>query len=64
MVVKSKPVQSEKPTIQAVPATAPEHDVRSMLPREGLLEYWYPALEDKKVKNKPIGLKIAGSSKK
>ena len=35
-------------------------DMRSLIPALGLIEYWYPALEDKKVRNKPVGLKICG----
>ena len=35
-------------------------DVRSLIPPLGLREYWYPAIEDKKVKNKPVGLKLLG----
>ena len=33
-------------------------DVRKLAPATGLLEYWYPAIEDRKVGNKPVGLKI------
>ncbi len=35
-------------------------DMRQLIPPLGLKEYWYPALEDKAVKNKPVGLKICG----
>jgi phenylpropionate dioxygenase-like ring-hydroxylating dioxygenase large terminal subunit len=35
-------------------------DIRGLIPPLGLTEYWYPALEDKKVKCKPIGLKMLG----
>ena len=35
-------------------------DMRALIPNLGLIEYWYPALEDKKVKNKPVGVKICG----
>ena len=33
-------------------------DMRQLIPPLGLKEYWYPALEDKKIRNKPVGLKI------
>ncbi|MDA1215977.1 MAG: aromatic ring-hydroxylating dioxygenase subunit alpha [Chloroflexi bacterium] len=39
---------------------APVKDVRSLIPPLGLREYWYPAVEAKKVKNKPVGLKLLG----
>jgi phenylpropionate dioxygenase-like ring-hydroxylating dioxygenase large terminal subunit len=35
-------------------------DVRQLAAPLGLKEYWYPALEDKKVKKKPVGLKLLG----
>ena len=35
-------------------------DMRALIPNLGLIEYWYPALEDKKVKNNPVGVKICG----
>ena len=35
-------------------------DRRELIPVLGLKEYWYPALLDKKVRNKPIGLKMLG----
>ncbi len=35
-------------------------DVRALIPKLGLREYWYPALEDNKVKNKPVGMKMLG----
>jgi phenylpropionate dioxygenase-like ring-hydroxylating dioxygenase large terminal subunit len=34
--------------------------MRQWIPPLGLKEYWYPALEDKKVKGKPVGLTICG----
>ena len=37
------------------------NDIRSRIPPLGLREYWYPALEDNKVKNKPVGLKMLGT---
>ena len=40
--------------------TAPQ-DIRALLPPLGLPEYWYPALEDKKVRSKPVGLKLLGT---
>ena len=33
-------------------------DVRKLAPATGLLEYWYPAIEDRKVNGKPVGLKV------
>ena len=35
-------------------------DIRALIPPLGLREYWYPALEAKKVRNKPVGLKLLG----
>jgi phenylpropionate dioxygenase-like ring-hydroxylating dioxygenase large terminal subunit len=36
-------------------------DRRSLIPAEGLLEYWYPAMPNKEVgKKKPVALKILG----
>ena len=35
-------------------------DIRALIPQLGLTEYWYPALEAKKVRNKPVGLKLLG----
>ena len=35
-------------------------DRRRLIPELGLTEYWYPALEDKKVRNKPVGFKVCG----
>src|SRR5437773_91871 len=35
-------------------------DIRELIPALGLREYWYPALEDRKVKGKPVGVKICG----
>src|SRR5438046_3274934 len=35
-------------------------DIRQLIPALGLKEYWYPALEAKAVKGKPVGLKICG----
>ena len=45
---------------EAIEQAAPEagKDRRQLIPELGLKEYWYPAIEDKKVKNKPIGLMI------
>ena len=36
----------------------PRPDVRQLAPATGLREYWYPVIEDRKVGNKPVGLKI------
>ena len=35
-------------------------DIRALVPPLGLREYWFPALEAKKVRNKPVGLKLLG----
>jgi nitrite reductase/ring-hydroxylating ferredoxin subunit len=35
-------------------------DIRRLVAPLGLREYWYPSIEDKKVKNKPVGLKFLG----
>ncbi len=35
-------------------------DIRALIPPLGLKEYWYPVLEDKKVKRRPVGLTICG----
>ena len=35
-------------------------DIRRLAAPLGLREYWYPAIEDRKVKNKPVGLKLLG----
>ena len=35
-------------------------DIRALIPPLGLKEYWYPVLEDKKVKSRPVGLTICG----
>ncbi len=44
------------------PRQAPSiQDIRTLLPPQGLPEYWYPALEDKQVKSKPVGLKMLGT---
>ena len=54
MVVESKTTSVKTPDTQTV------SDVRTLIPAMGLQEYWYPAIEDRKVKNKPIGLKFLG----
>ena len=44
------------------PRQAPSiQDIRTLLPPQGLPEYWYPAMEDKQVKSKPVGLKMLGT---
>ena len=35
-----------------------ERDVRRFIPPAGLKEYWYPAIEARKVGKKPVGMKI------
>src|SRR5436309_15549138 len=42
-----------------LPSVSPS-DIRQLIPALGLREYWYPALEARKVKNKPVGVKICG----
>ena len=55
MVVETR----EPGTIQTVHhERGPRPDVRQLAPATGLREYWYPVIEDRKVGNKPIGLKI------
>ncbi len=49
----------EPSTVQTVYRERTAHlDVRHLAPATGLLEYWYPAIEDRQVGNKPVGLKI------
>ena len=49
----------EPSTVQTVyRERATRLDVRELAPPTGLLEYWYPAIEDQKVNGKPVGLKI------
>jgi phenylpropionate dioxygenase-like ring-hydroxylating dioxygenase large terminal subunit len=45
---------------QSAEATPAIRDRRNYSPAVGLKEYWYPALRDKEVKGKPVGLKIVG----
>jgi len=35
-------------------------DIRDQIPAAGLTEYWYPALKEKAVGTKPVGLKLLG----
>ena len=56
---------TERPTInggRTGRATTPSArvDVREYAPEFGLKEYWYPAIEDRKVGKKPVGMKICG----
>ena len=37
-----------------------QRDVRALIPELGLTEYWYPALEARRVRRKPVGLKLLG----
>jgi len=37
-----------------------KNDRRELIPELGLTEYWYPAIADAKVKNKPVGLVMLG----
>ena len=59
----------DKTTAQTVDATGTTdsprqalatQDIRSLIPPLGLKEYWYPALEAKKIRRKPVGLKMLG----
>ncbi|HEY3115758.1 MAG TPA: Rieske 2Fe-2S domain-containing protein [Chloroflexota bacterium] len=62
--IEDKPTTVEQDVAApAAPAKRPSvspSDIRQLIPALGLREYWYPALEDKKVKNKPVGVKICG----
>ena len=53
------PTSTTAPPSGPLPNAAPG-DLRQLIPPLGLREYWYPALEARKVKNKPVGLKICG----
>ena len=53
------PIDESSATRRPRPMSA--SDMRALIPDLGLIEYWYPALEDKKVKNKPVGVKICGT---
>ena len=56
---ETNPVAAQVP-VHAATRPGTSKDVRSLIPPLGLREYWYPAIEDKKVKNKPVGLKLLG----
>ena len=43
-----------------LPADLSRADLRQLISETGLKEYWYPALEDRNVGKKPVGLKICG----
>ena len=64
--IEEVPAKAEAPNHRVSPPTAPPKrnvspsDIRQLIPPLGLQEYWYPALEAKKVKNKPVGVKICG----
>ena len=45
-------------TAEGAARTSARIDVRQYAPATGLLEYWYPVIEDRKVGKKPVGLKI------
>ncbi len=61
MVDVAEPKAPSEPKRSPVKREAsPRQDVRTLIPPLGLREYWYPLIEDKKVKNKPVGLKICG----
>ncbi|MPZ15591.1 MAG: Rieske 2Fe-2S domain-containing protein [Chloroflexi bacterium] len=53
--------QAPAPTAPPTQTTfASPSDMRQLIPPLGLKQYWYPALEDRAVKNKPVGVKICG----
>src|SRR5690242_17686816 len=35
-------------------------EIRKRIPVQGLREYWYPAIKDRSVGRKPVGLKLLG----
>ncbi|MEE8517828.1 MAG: Rieske 2Fe-2S domain-containing protein [Dehalococcoidia bacterium] len=53
---------AERPvtTTERAPRASARMDVRALTPAVGLKEYWYPAIEARKVNGKPVGLKICG----
>ena len=51
--VRTRPATADRP--------APAADLRRLIPPLGLREYWYPALVEKQVKSKPVGLKMLGT---
>ncbi len=62
--IEDRPAVPERELLPPqAPAKRPQvspSDIRQLIPPLGLKEYWHPALEDKKVKNKPVGVKICG----
>jgi len=50
-------VRGDDPTAPLPPGVV---DIRTMIPKLGLKEYWYPALRDWEVKDKPVFLKLLG----
>lgn len=55
--VEGKPPEMTEKTPE--PRSWPR-DMRQLIPPLGLKEYWYPAVEARKVKNRPVGRKICG----
>ena len=62
-------IEREKASSDAVTADGARGEVfrpsssaanRQLIPEIGLREYWYPALEARKVRGKPVGLKMLG----
>ena len=58
--IQDRTKSTEQRAEVAKTSTSDRPDVRTLIPPLGLREYWYPAIEDKKVKNKPVGLKLLG----
>ena len=61
MVAEKEPkVATESKAVQWSLTTSQSRDVRRFIPETGLMEYWYPVIEDRKVGKKPVGLMICG----
>src|SRR3954454_7501469 len=59
--ISDRPITETRDGASHAPPPQPNpRDIRELIPPLGLKEYWYPALEAKTVKNKPVGLKICG----
>src|SRR4051812_3743763 len=56
--VLNKPwIKGDDPTAPLPPGVV---DIRNLIPRLGLKEYWYPVLRDYEVKDKPVYIKLLG----
>jgi phenylpropionate dioxygenase-like ring-hydroxylating dioxygenase large terminal subunit len=51
-------IQRQNPKSAEDTAAEPGRDRRKLIPELGLQEYWYPAIEARKVRDKPVGLMI------